>query len=229
MYDGMALDVAGRRFYRKKLSSREVMVYDLANDVWLNNFIYSGGEPASYGGDVGMDWHPGTNRLWVRAIQNGTNDPILFEVNPSTGAVRTIAVGAVLGGAQSPSVCVYNPRAFGGAGGFFVGGANAAIVRADTEAVISTSGAPAASGDFLWPYRAHVCRDPAGDGWIHACTDGYMYRLTSAGVWTQLSLQPANLRGDSGTRPFVMVPIDAYGVVWIIGSDYGERAWLFKP
>jgi hypothetical protein len=235
MYDGNALDVAGRRFYRKKLTSREVMVYDLTNNVWLNNFSYSGGEPPGYGGDAGMDFIPTTGRLWVRAIENGTDRAIVFEVNPANGAVRTIASGAALGNEVSTSVCIYNPRAFSNAGACFVGGTNAYIVRCDTEVVSNAaSGKPSDAGAFGWPHRAHMCRDPVGDGWLYASNDGYMYRLTSAGTWTQRSPLPGVLGtaewGSAQSHALVMVPIDAHGVVWLIASPMGPpRAWLYKP
>jgi hypothetical protein len=237
MYDGNALDVSGRRFYRKKLSSREIMVYDLANEVWLNNIFYSGGEPTSYGGDAGMDWIPSRNRLWIRGIQSGTNDPILFEVDPAAGSpsASTIAVGAAIGGDQAPSVCIFNPRAFGGAGACFIGGPSAHIVRVDTWAISSaSSGKPTAANSFTWPHRAHACRDPVGDGWLYACDDGFMYRLSSAGVWSQRAPLPEQFAnagwGTSSSWSLVMVPIDEYGVVWLISTAGAtNRAWLYKP
>jgi hypothetical protein len=234
IYDGHALDVAGRRFYRKRFGPREIMVYDMANNVWLNSFTYSGGEPSSYGGDAGMDFIPTTGKLWIRAIQSGTDAPLLFEVNPANSVIRTIAAGAALGGETAVmGPCSYNPRAFSGAGACFVGASNAYVVRCDTEAVFSYgSGKPAAAQNFLWPHRAHLCRDPVGDGWLYACADGFMYRLTSSGTWTQRAALPSQIANFLSVGiAVIMVPIDAYGVVWIISNANkdGPRAWLYRP
>jgi hypothetical protein len=234
MYDGNAIDVARRRFYRKKFESRVIMVYDLDTNTWLNNLTYTGGEPTAYGYDVGMDVVPSTGKLWLRGYLNGSEIVAVWEVDPQNpgGAARTVVSGSPLGTYSNGSVCCYNPRAFSGVGGMFVGGQNGAIIRIDTEAVSnSLSTIPPNNGNFLWAHKAHLCRDPVGDGWLYANQNGYMYRLTSAGTWTQRAQLPGGLATPDSGWAFVMVPIDHLGVVWIIAQRTigPTRAWLYKP
>ncbi len=234
-YDGNAIDATGRRFYRKKLA-REVMVYNLDTGAWLNNIQYSSGEPNNYGWNAGMDFIPSRNRLWIRSVRNGDDASTLFELDPGTGTITEILSGGAIGNDSQTSVCSFNPRAFGNAGGVFVGGTNAYTVRVDTLAVQDNSaGKPSASGSFSWnnspaARNQHLCRDPVGDGWLYASTDGYMYRLTSNGTWMKRALLPAELRNGSNFD-WMMVPIDTYGVVWFITKQGvgPERAWLYKP
>lgn len=236
MYDGNCIDYTGRRFFKKKFA-REIYVRNLTTGAWTK-LSYSTGEPSGYGFDAGMDYIPSRDRLWIRSIFSANDTSALHEVNPSTGAITTLIQGGSIG-SSSPSVCSFNPRAFGGAGGCFIGGTGAYTVRSDgaagsTPSTVqsNTSGKPA--GGFLWATGAHVCRDPVGDGWLHASTDGFMYRLTSAGVWSQRAQLPAELRNDytsNGRFNFVMVPIDTHGVVWIVGMQLigTNRAWLYRP
>jgi hypothetical protein len=240
MYDGNCIDVTGRRFFKKKFS-RSVYVRDLTTGSW-SKITWSSGEPSGYGWDAGMDYIPGRDRLWVRGIRGSDNASALFEINPTTGAIIELLSGTTLGNDTAPSVCSFNPRAFSGAGGVFVGGSNAYTVSTSGAAGATpgtvqsnASGKPSGAGGFLWANGAHLCRDPVGDGWLYLNNgDGYIWRLTSAGVWSQRAQLPSEIRTDwssNGRSNIVMVPIDAHGVVWIIGGQYlgANRAWLYRP
>lgn len=232
MYDGNTIDETGRRFYKKKLS-REVMVYNLDTDAWLNNISYSAGEPGSYGWDAGLEWIPSRNALWIRSIRSSDNGSSLFELT-TAGVLTTLKTPTDLGSDAQGSVCCLNPRAFGGTGGVFVGGSNAVTIELNGSLTVRNNTTSKPTGAFMWPNGAHVCRDPVGDGWLHASTDGYMYRLTSGGTWSQRAQLPVQIRNVMVSEPsfdIVMVPIDVYGVVWIIGKAAlgSSRAWLYKP
>ncbi|MGH6963828.1 MAG: hypothetical protein ACREE0_05060 [Phenylobacterium sp.] len=240
MYDGNCIDVTGRRFFKKKFQ-RAIYVKNLTTGAWTK-LTYSSGEPSSYGWDAGMDYIPSRDRLWIRGLRGSDNGSAIHEVHPTTGALVTVLTPTEIGSDEQSSVCSFNPRAFGNQGGCFVGGSNAYTVRSDgsagsTPSVIQSnaSGKPSAAGTFSWSNgtsatRQHLCRDPVGDGWIYACSDGFIYRLTSAGVWTQRAALPSILAG-AGLTKFVMVPIDAYGVIWFITNQGmgAERAWLYRP
>jgi hypothetical protein len=61
-----------------------------------------------------------------------------------------------------------------------------------------------------------------------ASSDGNLY-LCDGASWTRRSRLPGALGTAGNEMPFVMVPIDQYGVVWIITSQgTGARAWLYK-
>ena len=48
--------------------------------------------------------------------------------------------------------------------------------------------------------------------------------------WTARTKLPGVLATKDNKQSLVMIPIDAYGVVWLITSQNGSaRAWLFKP
>lgn len=239
-YDSNCIDVSGRRFFKRKFSEDSIYVRDLTTSAWSKLAI--SGAVAHYG-DCGMDYIPSLGRLWIRTRRTSTANPLLLEVNPTTGEATSLIEGGGLG-SDSTSVCSFNPRAFGGVGGVFVGGSNAVTVRVDTLVTQSNStGKPSSAGSFNWSdspsaRNQHVCRDPVGDGWLVACRDGFMWRLTSAGTWTQRAQLPQVLRDAQtnwGIFDFVMVPIDdeagSYGVVWIVANQGlgAERAWLYRP
>lgn len=241
MYDGNCIDVTGRRFFKKKFA-RAAYVRDLTNGSW-SKITWSSGEPSGYGWDAGMDYIPARDRLWVRGRRGSDDASTLFEINPTTGAIIELLSGGTIGADQVGSVCSFNPRAFGGAGGVFVGGSNAYSVSisgaaGSTPGTVQSnaSGKPTNAGAFSLGNANgfHLCRDPVGDGWLYADIGGYIWRLTSGGTWSQRAQLPVEIRNDlssNGRFNFVMVPIDIYGVVWIVGGQYlgANRAWLYKP
>ena len=89
-------------------------------------------------------------------------------------------------------------------------------------------------------------RDPVGDGWLYMNRDGYMWQLSSgaagvgnSGTWTRKAQLPQNvrdcfnpaIRGTSAAFDYILIPLDAYGCIWIIGNNWGraDRCWLYKP
>lgn len=233
-YDGNCIDVSGRRFFKKKFA-RAFYVKNLATNTW-SKVAYSSGEPSGYGWDAGMDYIPSLDRLWVRSIYSANNSSMLLELNPTTGAPTLLLHSGQLGSDNAPSVCSFNPRAYGGNGGVFVGGSNAYTVNTTGTPTATANATGKPTGQFLWANGAHVCRDPVGNGWLHCSYDGWIWRLSDAGgTWQQRAQLPVQIRTDltnNNRYDIVMIPIDAYGVVWIIGGQNQlgtTRAWLYKP
>lgn len=233
-YDGNCIDVSGRRFFKKKFA-RAFYVKNLATNSW-SKVTYSSGEPSSYGYDAGMEYIPSRDRLWIRSIYSANNSSMLMEIPPTGGTPTLLLHSGQLGSDNAPSVCSFNPRSYGGNGGCFVGGSNAYTVNTTGTPAATTNATGKPSGQFLWANGAHVCRDPVGNGWLHCSTDGWIWRLTdSGGTWQQRAQLPVEIRNDltnNSRYDIVMVPIDAHGVIWIIGGQNQlgtTRAWLYKP
>jgi hypothetical protein len=85
--------------------------------------------------------------------------------------------------------------------------------------------------------NAIVCKDPAGDGWLHFVrATGKIYRTNgtaAASTWQEVATMPATMTSADN---LVVCPIDDYGVVWCFGSGVvgaaatnGHYAWLWKP
>jgi len=230
MYDSNCIHVEGRRFYKKSFSNAEILEFDLDADAWLGTFP-SPTDEAAYARDGGMDVVPtrgARGALWLVSWRRGDNRPQLWECDLAKRQWFILLQGGDFGAPSYNSALLsYNPRAFGGIGGAFVGtGAGAWTVRADTLAVKSIAPPPA---PLSLPHTGHLCRDPAGPGWLLAGADGRMYSC-DGNAWTERGRLPGVLAVSNHKRPVVMVPIDAYGVVWIITEQNGAaRAWLFKP
>jgi hypothetical protein len=243
-YDANCIDVTGRKHFKKKFSEKAFYVRDLDAGTF-SKVTYTGGE-ASYSGDVGCEWIPSRSRIWIYANSGADDNHALWEV-PATGGSATLLYGndggASLGLSSGAIYCKpisLNPRAFSDVGGVMLGNNTPRIIQLNGSLNITTasSGKPAAAGSMSVATGAHLCRDPVGTGWLYACTDGFMYRISEGGVWTQRAQLPFELRNEyttNGAFDFVMVPIDAadggYGVVWIVSkrSLGTNRAWLYKP
>lgn len=230
MYDSNCIDSAGRRFYKKKFGAPEILVYDLNAAKWVD-CLPSPGDEASYARDGGMDFIPtrgATGALWLISWRSGDNLPQLWECDLATKRWSVIGSGGSFGtsGGSNISLLSYNPRAFGGKGGALASTSDGAwTVRADT---LQRSSAGTRPRSLLMPYDGHVCRDPVGQGWLYASDDGSLYQCDGSS-WTRRAALPGRLGSNGNKTPFVMVPIDAYGVVWIIAAaGSGTRAWLYR-
>lgn len=167
------------------------------------------------------------------------------EIDPNTGAGSLLVSAASLGN-QDTNVrngmpCVYNPRAFGGAGGVLVGCTTAykLTIPPTGSPTVYSAGVPAVTMEA--PVNHRVCRDPSGDGWYHfVSSTGKIYRTAGnagSSTWTEVATMPANM---AAMPNMVLAAIDAeginYGAIWVIcsysptyGSQNNQHAWLWKP
>jgi hypothetical protein len=231
MYDSNCIDVRGRRFYKKKFATAEIMAFDLISNTWLPT-IASPDTEASYARDGALEVVPSrgaAGALWLTSLRRGDNLPALWEYDLATSAWSVLSADGgfgPVGTANSPALS-YNPRAFGGDGGVLLGNsAGAWLVDPRTLARRQTTAPPA---PIQQPYDGHLCRDPAGAGWLLAANDGFLYR-TDGVTWTQRTRLPDQLAMANHRLPLVCIPIDTYGVVWFVSSAASpNRAWLYRP
>jgi len=232
MYDSNCIHVTGRRFYKKKFDSgdRKILVFNLDTNAW-STCISSPPDEAYGSGDGAMEVVPTrgpAGAIWLVSLANQSNLPKLWEYSIASQSWSTLIDTGSFGAPRTNTpVMSFNPRAFGGAGGVLVGtGAGAWTVRADTLSIASVGSPPST---LSMPSDGHLCRDPVGSGWLYASDSGSLYRCDGT-TWTQRARLPDQLGASGNGQPLVVVPIDAYGVVWIIAAQgSANRAWLYKP
>jgi hypothetical protein len=234
LYDGNAIDVAGRRFYRNKFPESLVMAYDLDAQAWVNGFA-GAPEAGSYRTGA-LEFIPtrGSNgALWCYGMNSGFVPRVWEKLMPS-GSWTEIISG--IGASYSSVPMSYNPRALGGAGAVLLGGVSgsAAYIVNTTGTPAATATATAPTNNFGAPYNAHLCREPLGSGWLYFSNAGRLHRCTDGGVWSDIGPLPGKLAATNHSVPFIVVPIDDYGIVWVIaaGDSNGAatpRAWIYKP
>jgi hypothetical protein len=238
-----AIDVVGRRFFKKKFRTDEIMVYDLDRRVWLDTIAGPGAYEASYGRDGAMEVIPtrgARGSLWVLATSRSTDHSRLVEYDLATGGPWRILRDSPDFGTQAngASCMSFNPRAFGGNGGVLCGNNSGAYtVRTDTLEV-AQAGAPPQK--MVAPNGAHLAADPLGAGWFYVSSDGFLY-FTEGGAWRRVRQMPSNLATPGHTYPVVACPLHKdssgnYGVLWIVagqmpahGATNGVCGWLYKP
>jgi hypothetical protein len=231
MYDSNCVDVAGRRFYKKKFATPEIMAFDLASNRWLPT-IASPANEASYARDGAMEVVPSrgsAGALWVTSLRSGTDRPTLWELELPGSTWRELINDGGIGpnGSSNSPVLSFNPRALGGDGGVLLGnGAGAWVIAPQTLARTQLAPPPR---PLRHAHDRHLCRDPAGDGWLLAASDGFLY-WTNGGPWVRRAALPGPLATPNHGLPVVCIPIDTYGVAWFITSaSSGDRAWLYRP
>lgn len=235
-YDNNCISITRRRLYKKQFTldggfgSGNFHVYNLDTNSFEGGIAAPRGDDASYGigpadvvptrGKGGAIWYANSTNsdTRTRLMEYDIAGAGWLEILPP-GSFPALPAHMRDGGALS-----YNSRAFGGAGGaLLLGGSTTAYtVGADTMAVTAVGAAPMTLG---LPHNAHVCRDPSGTGWLMFGSDGYVYRCDSSS-WTRRAALPSVLTGAN----FIIIPIDVYGVVWVIRErpSSGERAWLYR-
>jgi hypothetical protein len=238
-YDSNCIDVTGRRLYKYKNYHGGIYVHNLDTGAFLSTIAPPGGLNSN-------NWWPpmefiptrGTSgALWLWAWPSGEGgNGALYEYQiGGSGWTQIVGLASFSGTMSDPDygpVMSYNPRAFSGAGAVFMAGSNGArIVRCDTLAV-SNPGFGPGTPDMGGGYNSGFCRDPVGDGWIQMHnSSGRVWRYSSANGWQNRAALPGFL--SAGTpRNFVVIPIDAYGVVWAISWGAGSRsvdAAIYKP
>jgi hypothetical protein len=227
----MALDVVGRRFYRKKFPEQFIQVFNLTTNAWVNGIASAPGE-SSYARNTALEFIPtrGTQgELWQFGYDSANDTPKLWKYDVATATWTTAIASGSLGpqGSLSGTFMSYNPRAFGGVGGVLVGNSsgNLYTIRCDNLAVASCSQSPST---IAQSNNMHVCRDPVGSGWLQFALNGNVYRCDGS-TWTlRYTGMPGRLNGSF--LNMIVTPIDAYGVVWcVIEAGSGDRAWIYKP
>lgn len=230
MYDSNCVHVEGRRFYKKKFGAPEILVYDLDSGAW-RDVIPSPSDEAKYARDGGMDVIPtrgSEGAIWLASWRSSDNLPQLWEYDIAIGRWTTLLSGGVFGTPpRNTALLSFNPRAFGNVGGALVGTASGAwIVNAGTIAIGEVNRPPQS---LSLPHDGHLCRDPSGSGWLLVSSDGFLYGCDGT-TWIKRTQLPGVLGRAGNKAPVVLVPIDQYGVIWIITSQgHGNRSWLLKP
>jgi len=238
-----ALDAAGRRFFKKKFRTDQIMVYNLETRQWIDTIPGPGAFEASYGRDGAMEVIPtrGTKAaLWVLSTSKATDHSRLVEYDLATGGPwRILADSPSLGTQPNGASCMsFNPRAFGGTGGVLCGNSTGAYaVRTDTLD-ITPAGTPPQR--MVAPNGAHLSADPSGPGWYYIASDGYLYYNNGAS-WSRVRQMPSDLAVAGHTHPIVVCPLHKdttgeYGVLWIVAGQMpshsatnGVCGWLYKP
>jgi hypothetical protein len=243
------IDVAGRRFFKKKFreSPGRILVKNLTSGSWSMIEI-SGVSEASYNRSGGLDFVPGrgaAGMLWG-ALTASSGLLQISEIDPSTGVGSTLVASASIGN-QNTDIsngmpCVYNPRAFGGAGGVLVGHSTAYKLTIPPTGTPTVYNAGACVVNMSAATGHRVCRDPVGDGWYHfVSSTGKIYRTAGnagASTWTEVATMPANM---AAMPNMVLAAIDIegasdYGAIWVLcsysssyASQNNHNAWLWKP
>lgn len=247
-YDNNCIDVRGRRHYKKQFNeagggSGKFYVYNLDSDTFETGFPGPRGDPGSnsFGPADFIPPRGAQGSIWYAHGTNSNSRTMLSEYSVSLGSWATLAPQGTFPAFPrymgSGGVMSYNPRAFGGVGGVLLGGASQTVymIRADATSVnlattvMEVAGAPIPVG--FGSGGSHLCRDPSGSGWLLFVGSGGLNRVYhfDRTTWTAKAVLPPQLPGN----PFIVIPIDDYGVVWLIKSrpsDVKEpRAWLYKP
>lgn len=233
IYDSNCIDVAGRRAY-KKWFSNEILVYGIDSNSFLNNIPGPTGHSSSFSWDA-MDVVPtrgAAGALWLLGWSTANNIQV-WEYDLAAGRWSLLINAAALGNQGTPSlgapVLSYNPRAFGAAGGVMIGNESRAwTVNCATLAVTSVDVPPSGSIQIAHNggFNSGFCRDPAGTGWLQfSDLKKTVYRWNGS-QWETRAAMPAGFGG--APRNFIVVPIDTYGVVWLICYESGS-GWLYRP
>lgn len=238
-----AIDVVGRRFFKKKFRTDDIMVYDLDGRQWLNTFPGPSAFEATYARDGAMEVVPNRGArgaLWVLATSRNTDHSRLVEYDLATGGPWSLLKDSPNFGTQNngASCMSYNPRAFGGAGGVLCGNNSGSYsVRVDNLEVASAGTPPQ---KMVAPNGAHLAADPAGSGWFYVASDGFLY-ANDGTTWKKVTQMPSDLKTPGNTYPVVVCPLHQdsggnYGVLWIVAGQLPSHAatngvcgWLYKP
>lgn len=232
IYDSNCIDVAGRRAF-KKWFTNSILVYNIDRDTFLANIAGPPGHSSSFTWDA-MEVIPSrksAGALWM--LGWATSNAIqLWELDLATGSWSVLVTAGELGNQDSPSlgapVLSFNPRAFGGAGGVMLGN-ESSIWTINCATLARTSVATPPSGSIQVAHRggynSGFCRDPAGSGWLQFSDSTRSVYRWNGGQWETRAAMPAPFGGSPNN--FIVVPIDSYGVVWVISYDAGT-GWLFR-
>jgi hypothetical protein len=232
MYDSNCINVAGRRCYHKNGVYNEFFQYDIDNGTILENiagpadltdgtYWWSAAEVIPTRGTQGA--------MWVFSASNpGGSTVKLWEYDFGSQTWSTLFNNAAFGNSVhdiNGPVISYNPRAFGGVGGCMLSN-NGLVwtINCSTLALASASGPP--TGVLTTQGAgAGFCRDPVGDGWLAIQRVARVVYRYTGGSWQTRAAWPT-FNVDNG---YIVIPIDAYGVVWMISWDSGPSGLLYRP
>lgn len=247
MLGNNCIDVEGRRFFKKRFRTASTLVKNLTTGVWTRLDFgnqSSGDREATSDRSGGLDFIPtrgASGMLWSFWKRHSSDMGILVEIDPDTGdwtvlKDQTVFSSAIL---SVGSTCVYNPRAFGGAGGVLLGGQSGLcwFVRCDD---LTVTAGPTPNVNMGPAHGGRVCRDPKGDGWFHVTPATGVIRWANAASssWDSVASLPT---GVTSTTDIVLCPIDIepgdrYGGIWMLCkglSNYSGQSningFIFRP
>jgi hypothetical protein len=228
MYDGNCIDVANRRMYKLKKDTNRILVYDLDRNVMLNSIQgLSGISGSSTWGALEVVPTRGTSgAIWL-ANWNSSSSLQMWEYDIARGSWAGLFGSQRFGGITDGPVLSYNPRAFGGAGGVMLGNDGGAwTINCGTLAVASVGLPGGRRIDVAAGEASGFCRDPGGTGWLKFSDNAKrVYRWDGSGWQTGASF-PSVSGGWMGD--YIVVPIDTYGVVWLVSYSAGPSAFLYR-
>lgn len=228
MYDSNCIDVANRRMYKLKKDTNRILVFDLDRDVMLNSISGpSGINSSSTWGALDVIPTRGTSgAIWL-ANWNSSSQLQLWEYDIARRSWSTLLGSQRFGGVTDGPVLSYNPRAFNGAGGVMLGnGSGAWTINCSTLAVSSVSLPGGRRIDVAAGEASGFCRDPAGPGWLKFSDNAKRVWRWNGSSWVSGASFPSVPGGWMGD--YIVVPIDIYGVVWLISYSAGPSAYLYR-
>jgi hypothetical protein len=224
MYDGNCIDVANRRMYKLKKDTNKIYVFDLDRNVMLNSISGPSGISSSstWGALDVVPTRGERGSIWL-ANWATSNQLQVWEYDIARGSWSGLFGSQRFGGITNGPVLSYNPRAFGGAGGMMLGNDGGAwTINCGTLAVTSVGLPSGRRIDVAAGESSGFCRDPGGPGWLKFSDGlGRVYRWDGSS-W-QAGATLLRRLGDG-----IVIPIDPYGVVWLVSYSAGPSAWLYR-
>lgn len=227
-YDGNCINVAGRRMYKLKKDTNKIYVFDLDRNVMLNSINGPSGISGSstWGALEVVPTRGASGSIWL-ANWNGSNDLQVWEYDLARGSWSGLFGSQRFGGVTDGPSMSYNPRAFGGSGGVMLGNGGAAwTINCSTLAVTGVALPGGRRIDVAAGEASGFCRDPGGVGWLKFSDNTKTVYRWDGSRWEARASLATPSTGSFGD--FIVVPIDTYGVVWLISYSAGPAAWLYK-
>jgi hypothetical protein len=252
-YDNNCISLATRRAFKKQFHNTVALnisapfhVFNLDTNAFEASLAAPSGDTADWAiGPADVATTLGTSgRLWYLGIPNGSNDPRLSSYDLATGNKLASDWTTIKASGSFPAIAYtgsganwsmsFNPRAFSGVGAALILGVSTTgyMVKADAPTYTVTTLPALPQMSTIQP---HLCKEPglpgsAATGWLYFSENGNVYRYRPGDVaWSAVGTLPSNLASMS----FISIPIDEYGVVWLIGergvASFPTRAWLYKP
>jgi len=220
IYDGNAIDVAGRRLYKPKFGDdgeSYIYVYDLDSGAMRAGIPRSPGTTQQNW--ASLEFIPtrgAAGRLWFAAY--ASSDALrIWEYDVAGGTWSLIVANAAFGvhGGVDPGggpMMSYSARANGGAGGVLVGHRGGAWIANVVGTPTLTAIALPPSGPIDIAVSG-VVRDPVGSGWLRFAGGSTVHRWNGS-AWVAVATTGTGPGGD-----FAVYPLDEYGAVYIVHTS----------
>jgi hypothetical protein len=236
LYDGLCIDVTGRKLYKSVLNFNEIAVCDLDAMTWST----IAGAPQDSALRTGaLEFIPtrgASGALWCYGESSNVQKIWEYQIGGSGWSQLTLTGSAFASFALAALPMSYNPRSnkvlCGGHG------TDCYIIDCSTLNVTAVSAAGVTTS-FELPHRAKLCKNPVDGGWLYFSQDNVkMWACSATGTWSQKNAAVPGPLQQALQHHFIVIPIDAYGVVWIVGDAYtfgnvsssaNPQAWLYKP